>query len=321
MHTTPRTWAIGLAAALAGSGALAQGSVTLYGRINTTIESQKLGDASRTTVMENNSSRWGLRGVEDIGGGNKVFFRLESGFDSSTGVAASTFWGRDAYLGVEGSFGRVRLGNITNITYLTSADYVSMHNHDTGTSSDALFGFGVAFGAKQNTIAYATPVFSGFQGEISHALREGGTSGATNATLSYEAGPLELGAGYSKRADNKLFVLRALYTFSAFTVGGYVERDDYDGDKRTNLRLVARYKLGSSDFHVNYGRAGDRGSVNETGATQFTLGYNYHLSKRTKVYGYYTRLSNDDRATYSAFGTLKAGESQNSLALGIRHNF
>lgn len=321
MNKHHHTWAaIGLLASLASSSALAQSSVTVYGRVNLSVESQKRGSAGNMVSLENSSSRWGLRGVEDLGGGLKASFKLESGFDASNGTAAGTFWGRESWLAIEGAFGKVRIGNLTNITYLTSADYVSMHNHDTGTSSDTLFAFGVNFGAKQNTIAYATPVVNGFQAEISHALKEDGAFGSTNAVLNYDAGPLHLGFGVAKRDVNRMFVARGLYELGAFTFGGYYERDSFNGVKRNNVRLVGMYAVDQHEFHLNFGAAGDRGGA-DTGARQYTLGYNYKLSKRTKVYGFYTGVNNDAKATYAAFGSLKAGESQSSLALGIRHNF
>ena len=97
-------------------------------------------------------------------------------------------------------------------------------------------------------------------------------------------------------------------------------RDSFNGVKRSNVRLAGMYAMNQHEFHLNLGVAGDRGGA-DTGARQYTLGYNYKLSKRTKVYGFYTGVNNDAKATYSAFGSLKAGESQSSLALGIRHNF
>jgi predicted porin len=320
MTSNNRAWAAGLLALLAASGAAAQGSVTLYGRINMTVESQKNGSNGRIVSVENSSSRWGLRGTEDLGGGLKASFKLESGFDPSTGQAAGTFWGRESWMALEGEFGKVRLGNMTNITYLTSADFVSMHNHDTGTSSDALFAFGVNFGAKQNTIAYATPVFNGFQAEISHALKEDGPYGSTNAVLNYDSGALHLGFGVAKRDANRMVVARGLYELGAFTFGGYYERDSFAGVKRSNLRLVGMYAVDQHEFHLNFGAAGDRGGP-DTGARQYTLGYNYKLSKRTKLYGFYTGVNNDANATYSAWSSLKKGESQSSLAVGMRHNF
>ena len=75
------------ALALVGtSAAFAQSSVTLYGRVNTSFEHQKDGDVSKTGLF-NNSSRFGFKGQEDLGGGLMAGFQLESGFDSSTGAS------------------------------------------------------------------------------------------------------------------------------------------------------------------------------------------------------------------------------------------
>ena len=77
------------AAALVSAGAFAQSSVTMYGVVDAGVEwVNKAPNAART---EGNSrvgmqsgnmsgSRWGLRGVEDLGGGLKGVFNLESGF-------------------------------------------------------------------------------------------------------------------------------------------------------------------------------------------------------------------------------------------------
>ncbi|QNN57575.1 porin [Diaphorobacter ruginosibacter] len=311
-----------LLAAISAPAAYAQStsSLTIYGRVNTTVESQKTGDQSRVNVLQNNASRWGLRGTEDLGGGLSAFFRLEQGFDSSTGVTANGF-DRDAYMGLKGKFGQFRMGHITNITYLTSADWVSLHNHDTGTSSDTLYGFGVAFGARSNTVAYSTPVYNGFRGEFSYSFKEARPADARNATLEYNMGGWELSAGYSSSGNNKLGVLRALYSVGPFKVGGYYERDDFNGAKRNNARLMGMYAFGASELHLNVGRAGKRGDVADSGATQATIGYNYNLSKRTKLYAFYTMVDNDKAATYSAFGSVQPGQDQNSLAIGVRHAF
>jgi hypothetical protein len=61
-----------------GSSAFAQSTVTIYGRLNVTVERQKLG-SDDNTVMQNSSSRWGMKGSEDLGGGLKAGFQLENG--------------------------------------------------------------------------------------------------------------------------------------------------------------------------------------------------------------------------------------------------
>ena len=59
-------------ATLVGGSAFAQGSTEIYGRINLSAERQKLDGATDTGIYDN-SSRIGLRGSEDLGGGLKAF--------------------------------------------------------------------------------------------------------------------------------------------------------------------------------------------------------------------------------------------------------
>lgn len=329
------------ALALVGtSAALAQSSVTIYGRVNSTVERQKDGDVSKTGLF-NNASRWGIRGTEDLGGGLKAGFALESGFDSSTG--AGTGWpglasvgnginfGRQSEVNLAGGFGMVRLGNFVPESYYATADYVSMHNHDTGSSSDALYYDPVWFGGlgTKNKIGYRTPSFGGLTVDAAMLLHEraAGTNNKNGYDLAanYNMGPLHLGAGYSYVNSNYQAALRALYTFGQFTVGGYYQRNKDDNQlvptgagTRNNFRLSGMYALGANEFHVNVGRANSWSHVSSSAATQWTLGYNYNLSKRTKAYGYYTRVNNSNHASYNVGF---AGNDFSSFALGIRHAF
>ncbi|WP_291477256.1 porin [Acidovorax sp.] len=307
--------------AVAGStAAMAQSSVTLYGRVNTTVERQKVGDVS-TTGLFNNSSRFGFKGTEDLGGGLKAGFQLESGFNSDTGAAASTFFGRQSEVNLSGNFGMVRLGNFFAESYYATADYVSLHNHNTGSSSDAFYAYVMP---DANKIAYRAPALGNLTLEAAVSMHEQAVGGknAFDLAANYNLGALALGAGYSKQGDVNQVGLRALYTVGAFTVGGYYQRDKnayvLNGGSRDNIRLVGAYNMGASEFHVNVGRAGEYKNVNDSDATQFTLGYNYNLSKRTKVYGYYTKVNNSSNAGYM---TGANGVDFSSVAVGVRHNF
>ena len=323
-------------ATLTSGAALAQSNVTIYGRLNVTAERQKDGDTT-LNVLQNNSSRIGFKGTEDLGGGLKAFFLIEHGFSPDDGRAATTFWGRESNVGLEGSFGRVRLGNMgPTAAYFATADYISMHNHDTGTSSDAFYLYP---GDVRNTIAYATPNISGFTGEAQMGLKEAANTKHTFVLAgNYDAGPLHLGAAYvsaptgliappASGDDHKEFGIRGLYEMGPFTVGAYYINnriDDGAGNslKRNAIRLAAMYAMGASEFHANFGKASNfkanGTTVDDTGASQFTLGYNYNLSKRTKVYGFYTQVSNNDFAVYSV---STPGTKFSSLAVGVRHNF
>jgi predicted porin len=294
--------------ALLSASAFAQSTVSVYGRVNVTAEREKTNGVSSTNLNDN-ASRIGFRGTEDLGGGLKAGFVLEHGFDVSTGAAAARFWGRESNVYVQGGFGKVTLGNMAASTaYFATADYVSMHNHDTGTSSDSLYSF-VSTGALQNAIGYTSPSLGGAVFEIQYGVKEGAqTESPIAASLTYSAGNLYLGAGYEKFGSDKSLAFAALYTMGAFNVGGYYERGGGTNEVN-NFRLAGMYSMGASEFHVNFGKRGDTNNVANTGGKQATLGYNYNLSKRTKVYGYYTKLDFDGGFDYS------------SLALGVRHNF
>ncbi|WP_284618473.1 porin [Aquabacterium humicola] len=311
-------------ALLAGATAVqAQSSVTAYGRLNLTVERQKEGNVSKT-VLQNNSSRIGFKGTEDMGGGLKAGFQLEHGFNADTGTQSQTaFWARQSEVNVGGAFGTVRLGNFTSEAYYATADYISNHNHDTGRSSDAFYAY---VGRNTNKIAYRLPSLGPVTVEGAMSLHEttnGSGKNSYDLAANYQAGPLHLGAGYEKNDKANQFAVRVFYELGDFGLGAYVQRDEngYGANygKRTTTRLSAMYTLGGlTEFHLNWGHAGNysdyfkaTGIRGDSSANQFTAGINYKLSKRTKVYGFYTKV--DDKGTiYGDFS---------SLAVGLRHNF
>src|SRR5574344_2699396 len=313
------------------SAALAQSSVTIYGRVNTSIEHQKLGQDS-VTGMVNNASRIGFKGVEDLGNGLKAGFQLEAGFNSDDGSGPLPF-ARQSEVNLSGNFGMVRLGNFYPESYYATSDYIGMHNHETGSSSDALYYDAAWFDGNGtgNKVAYRTPTFNNFWAEASVSLHEKAkTAPAVNKNAydlaaNYNKGPLSLGAGYSTWNSNNQFALRGLYNFGQFVVGAYYQRNKADNavlgtgaGTRNNFRLSGMYALNASEFHVNVGHAGKWSKVADSSATQWTLGYNYNLSKRTKVYTYYTRTNHGKNINY--YGGVD-GEDFSSFALGVRHNF
>ena len=309
-----------IAAALAsvGTSAFAQSTVTLYGRLNLTVERQKAGNGPNNWVMQNSSSRFGLKGSEDLGGGMKAGFQIEHGFNPANGQQSQTnFWARQSEVNLSSSsLGMIRLGNFTSEAYYATSDYVGMHNHETGSSADAFYAY---LGRNTGKVAYRTPGFGG--ATLEGAVTEGGSLNRTyDFALNYDAGPLHLGAGYEKNSPTnknaKEFAVRALYEMGAFTFGGYVQRDT-DGygtgfGNRTTLRLSGMYAMGNTEFHANFGHAGDYSKLaGDQAANQYTLGINQNLSKRTKVYGFFTKIA-DKGTIYGDFS---------SFAVGVRHNF
>jgi predicted porin len=308
-----KTLIVAAVSALTAGAAFAQSSVTVYGRFNTSAEQVELNGV-KTKRLNDNASRIGFRGTEDMGGGLKANFVLEHGFDSSTGTPGARFWGRQSEVNLSGGFGMIRLGNFTSEAYFATADYISMHNHDTGNSQDELYAY---LGRNGNKIAYRLPtVVKGLTAEAAVSASEGPGFRTYDGAINYEMGDLALGLGYEKAGDSNQFAVRGLYTMGAITLGGYVQRhDDATRGNRTLYRLSGMYALGASEFHVNYGKAGAFSKVSGSNASQWTLAYNYNLSKRTKVFAYYSEVDDAPGAKSVSVG------DRTTLAAGIRHNF
>ncbi|QVN21313.1 porin [Burkholderia pyrrocinia] len=104
----------------------AQSSVTLYGALDAgiTYTSNMGGHAAwQQTSGGIDQSRFGLRGTEDLGGGLKAIFTLESGFGLNTGGLANNggLFNRQAFVGLSSNYGTVTLGR----QYDAEQDYLA----------------------------------------------------------------------------------------------------------------------------------------------------------------------------------------------------
>jgi predicted porin len=340
--------ALACIASTAATFAAAQGSnpVTLYGRMNVSFENIKPESGVSRNTVQDNGSRLGVRGKEDLGGGLSAIFQIESrirGDQGGTGLAT-----RDSWVGLQGGWGTFKMGRLTSPTYFTTADAISNHNHDTGTTSDALFYALGAFGdvRNNNTIYYSTPSMSGFTLETAYSVLTEGTNRPRHLDIavSYDKGPLHLGAGFveTRKYNGSVFAANVdkanavvgafSYNFGGFVLGALAQRDKHTAlgganllaagtYKRTSFRVSGMIPVGSHEFHANLGRAGKIGNIANTEGTQWTLAYNYNLSKRTKVFAQLGEIDNKAAAPYSLAGTNAAGKDERTIGGGIRHNF
>lgn len=315
-----------LTAACFAAPALAQSSVNVYGRLNMTVESQKNGDWRDDGVF-NNRSHIGFKGVEDLGGGLKAGFVLENEFNPATGSQSSSqFWNGQAEVRLASRYGMVRLGRFNPESYYAATDLTSLHNHNDGSSADRFyFDPNMQLNGVSNKIAYRTPTMLGGLW-IEGSVQEAGLIGERgyDVALQYVRGDLTVGGGYSQAGDFDQFSVSAMYKMTPdLVLGGYFQRADIDqqgnyrryAGKRNSLRVAAMYTRGATELHANFGYADNIGGLDKTNSYQYTLAVNQNLSKRTKVYAFYTHVGNDDILqvyTRSEFS---------SVALGVRHDF
>lgn len=105
----------GASLALICCAAHAQSSVTLYGLIDEAVRFQTSGTGNTLGMNEGaiNGNRFGLKGVEELGGGTRAIFQLESGFNIANGKSdqQSQLFGRFAWVGLQNdTFGTLKAG-------------------------------------------------------------------------------------------------------------------------------------------------------------------------------------------------------------------
>jgi predicted porin len=318
--------------------ASAQSSVTLYGRVDAAY-SKNIGNKVRG-INDTQQSRIGFKGVEDLGGGLKAVFNLESGLNTDTGAQAGStstgqFWNRRAVVGLETGFGRVLLGREYTPAYTLVEAVASPWGTDTvagnagglrkiitgGADTRAPFGNGttnqeVDTIRADNSVNYYFST-SGFSVGAQWAAKET-TSNATKnpfgLAASYSAGPVYVALGYTNPADrdDHWTTLHASYDFGIVKLGGFFGTGrQADDDKTRSWLLSATAPIGGGELRVAYGQLKDK--VGGTGTVRSeakvtALGYHYFLSKRTRIY---VDVANDSKNAISKTG----------YDFGVRHDF
>ncbi|SAK59746.1 exported outer membrane porin [Caballeronia catudaia] len=145
----------------------AQSSVTLYGRIDAGLEymngvpSGNGGSTNRFRAESGDwgTSLWGIKGAEDLGGGNRVLFQLENGFNAMNGQAQGNLFNRWATVGIANQqFGTVLLGRELFISNgVWDFDPFGQSNW-----SSASLVRGRNWPQSSNNISYQSPKFAGF---------------------------------------------------------------------------------------------------------------------------------------------------------------
>ncbi|MFC0134590.1 porin [Massilia eurypsychrophila] len=330
----------GLIAAGTSFGALAQAGtqVQLYGLVGAYAgKLERSGGPAATTVIGHGgltTSFWGFRGSEDLGSGNKVIFALESFFQTDTGAqgrsAADPLFSRNAYVGVEGSFGKLTVGRQTNPTYINMGMLSPFGSSVVfsplvlqsfvGTYNGALIGDTVW----NNAVQYVTPRTNGFAANVIYGLGEVAGSSST-ANLGLHANYLKgnFSAAFSAQrvrvpviaplTQQEGYLLGAAYDFRVAKVYGSVVKSEASGvvngtrgwDVGLKVPVTAQGALLAEYGNTKRTRAALADNVRKTAS----IGYDHVLSKRTDVYAIYLR----DKQT--------GFDSTDSMALGIRHTF
>lgn len=286
-------------ATIAGA-ASAQSSVTLYGRVDLSIN-KPTGSANKN-ISNGSGSRFGVRGVEDLGGGMSAFFNIEHRYSADTGAMtdAARMWGGRSIVGLQGGFGKITLGREYTTAFLGSQLIADPWGWDTvvsGTPSGGLnqsiTGVGIARVRNDSSLTYnfAASGFS-FGAQIAEATDtiNNFQKKPFNFSVGYAAGPVSLHLGYEKTgqvaaAAAKVMTFGGSFNLGAVKLGALIGKGTSSANaSHKSYLLTAVAPMGQGEFRASYGSltADPAGAAAKTDVAKgFAVGYHYALSKRT----------------------------------------
>jgi predicted porin len=357
-----RSWQIALPALLSGAGlpAFAQSSVTLYGIVDQSIRYTSNANADNDGLVQLTNgaltnSRWGIKGSEALGGGMQAIFQLENGFDPDTGRANqnNALFGRQAYVGLAGTWGTVALGRQNTEGWTFSGDFDPL---GVGNYPGNSWAYSLDRIRSDNAVSY-TGRFGGVNVGASYGFGE--TPGSlkpnqywgTHAT--YLTGRFGVGAVYQEMRDaqgsrQQMWSAAGRYTignvrlFLAYIGGkdrsGAIDNDFLNDPSRgivvtraqaaANPRKDAILVTGlawqaTPSWHLSgafyYGDIDNKNGIAGNGGKRYTgvILAEYSLSRRTQLYG----TVDYNRVTGGAVTELPGKNNQTGVAAGIRHIF
>jgi predicted porin len=342
--TALRAGLIAAAALLVAASASAQTSATLYGIVDMFVQYGHGSEGNGFSVQSGgvSSSRLGVKGSEDLGGGLSARFQLEQGILADTGALGQggLAWGRQAWVGVASTtWGALSLGrqNVPQYVILDSFD-----TFGTGAGSSAESGVFSTISRADNSVVYQTPSLGGWQGSVMAATGEstlGGDLGNKYALGStYTAGAFSAGlainvfkATASTNVDSRFLLLTAAYDFGGAKVSGALQSvrnaGHVDTDDRREAMLGVTVPVTARDTLSAAVGASRTAHTSGGSAVQWSLGEAHALSKRTKLYAVASFINNGGLKAYTTTAatgegpTTTAGKDVSSLQVGIRHAF
>ncbi|WAC73274.1 porin [Roseateles sp. SL47] len=338
--------ALAVLAGFAGAAA-AQSSVTLFGVIDVAARYTKANgqNVKQLTNDGSSSSRFGVRGIEDLGGGLKAGFWLESALSSDTGTAGDTsttnkFWNRRASVSLMGDFGEVRLGRGKTSTRLVVDDFDVYSTTGLGdvTRVYNTLGSGTqTINRADNLAQYFLPGgLGGAYGSFDVAAGEGAVGAKSyGGRLGWKDSAINVAAGYQSTegvatAKFKQLSLGGSYDFGMAKVSGLWTQLKFNSLKQNIYTIGAVVPVttaGSvlaqfSDAETN--NAADASNTAAGDAKFYTIGYLHNLSKRTSVYTTASLIDNSGRANFrvqsNAVAAARGGKS-GGFDVGIKHSF
>ena len=256
-----------------------------------------------TWGMEDQVSRLGIKGSEDLGNGLKAIYQMEFGVNVGDGLGKSgNFWSqRNSYVGLAGGWGTFLMGRHDTPYKISSgkldmfADTAADYDNGCDVSRTCDYnpnGAGQLFNSLRvdGAIAYISPSFSGFTfaGAVVQTDTEAGYDDADDFAAAYSLaamfhnGPWFASLAYETLQadslgiygpfvddDTKWRLGLGILGWAGFSVSGIYENRSnanfLDGADRESWQLQAAYDFGNNRVKGMYGNRDDDGFIDDDG--------------------------------------------------------
>lgn len=306
-----------------------QAEVIVYGKANVSFQNADEGDESATELVSN-ASRIGLKGGEQINDGLKAIYQFEYQTEIDDGANGSnnqTFGQRNIWVGLQGNFGTL-IGGKFDTPVKTAQEKIDLFNDLEGDINFLVDGDT----RSSNIVQYTTPLFANkaMAVNIAYVSAEKPKTDTTpegddgiSVSLTYTGSNFFAAVATEQDVTAQgMDIIRAVgrYTWGAWQFGGLVEQsetDTYDGDA-----WLASVKYNLNDKFALKAQFGNATDETPTAATlegedkQFSVGFDYLLSKNFMLFGYYTK---EDAENTTALATTD--QSDNWLGVGVELKF
>ena len=307
-----------LAAALVAASALCSldvraQNVVLYGLIDASgSRTRPPGGEFRSQLDSGNMSRTylGFRGSEDLGGGLRAVFRLESYFTVDTGATGgyggNAFWGRDSNVGLSGAFGTTVLGRNVSPLYLTTITFNPFGESFGFSPATRQYFAGAILGDRSwnNSVAYVNNPRDPLRVHLVANAREFNSDGTLHnghnygGSASYLSGPFAIAIAWEKIQNSALPLppgfnqqtvtqLSMTYDFKAVRLYGQLGRvyTDANLNVKHNLgQIGAAIPVGQALILLAYGESRAKTDFSQNTDRTYSIAYDYFISKNTDIY-------------------------------------
>ena len=292
------------------------------------------------------------------GGASNANNQAVPAFNATTGANAPVRAGtqgltfaRRSTVSLSGGFGEIRLGRDYTPQFWNWTVYDPFGTNGVGTTRTMLssLAVGAAYGGTGGTAVRASNSISylfnhaanatyaaggnGLHGAVQMYMGEnlsnaaGGTKkdgSGSGIRVGYNAGPLSLAVGYGRTefvaGDMTMTNFGGAYDMKVVRVMAQITKDKSGAVSGDGMLLGLTAPMGAGLLRASYSTYENNTSKAES--KQTAIGYVHNLSKRTRAYATYARVSNSGGAAASLGGaTGIANKGSTGLDIGMTHSF